>query len=618
MKKIILWIAVAGICCFAACSTEQKPVITDVTTLRLLPDENVVFGEDGGSRVVKVETNGESWDADATQQWVKIEPEEGSFRMTVAPNTSVEAMPDAVVTVTAIAGDMTDRVSFTVSQEGAAPAEMSLEPETETLRMLYGGSEMEFYVSSNKVWNAVSDQAWCTVTAKDEHTMVISAGENETFDPMPLAVVTVTAGVAPNAVVKTIAVSQEGRPEVVAADLSAAGSANCYVVSGAGTYMFNASVKGNNASTPGITPVTISPVSAELLWQDYYADGAGLIDDVKYERGYVYFSTGETFHAGNALIAAKDAAGEILWSWHIWCVAGLQAYAYNSYETGAEAFRVLDRNLGAVSNVPGNDYSLGLYYQWGRKDPFPAAAGHGDGTSRKDVDKAFCWSAPDDYTQPGYTARMYDAQGAVVNSEQNMKWIVEIGGKQVDDGVRNPMTFYYQVASSQADWLAMSDDNLWGNPYSGGKSYVFGKYKPAELSTGAGEKSIYDPCPVGYKVAPGNYWCETGMVYTTNYKSELMAYDAANFGYVYTRADGTKDWYPLAGRRQHSTAQAGKLYGISSSAFLWSSSPAADPSGEITDSQKQSAATVSVAKTAWTPVSSIRRASGMPVRCVKE
>lgn len=618
MKKIIvIGLMMVGFCCMMACSTKDEIVITDVTTLRLLPDEDVVFGERGGSMEIQVETNGKNWKAMTTQEWVKIETAANSFCITAAENTGIDAMPQAVVTVVASSEEDTDEVSFTVSQEGSAPAEMTVDPDVETLQFLYSGSNTEFYISSNKVWNVESDQTWCVVTKEDEHTMMVSVAENKTFEAMPLATVTLTAGVAPNAVVKTITVSQEGRPEVIVSDLSIGGTSNCYVVSEAGSYMFNACVKGNNATTPGITPTTISPVSAELLWQDYYADGAGIVNDVKYQNGYIYFTTGETFHAGNALIAAKDANGEILWSWHIWCVADLQAHPYNSYETGTEAFRVLDRNLGAISNEIGSDNALGFYYQWGRKDPFPAAAGNGDGSSRKDSNLAFGGSTPDDYTQAGYTAFMYDGEGKIINSSENMKWSCEIGGKQIEDAVRNPMQFYYQVSYTLTDWLQTPDDNLWGNPYADGKIYIFDTYKATEISTGEGVKTIYDPCPVGYKVAPGKYWCEAALVYQKLFSSPLLAPNTAYYGYVYTAADGAKDWYPLAGRRQNNSSSCGKLYGVSTTGFMWGSSPAADPV-EAAEGKKHQAAAISVSQSSWNPASAAARSSGMPVRCVKE
>ena len=51
-------------------------------------------------------------------------------------------------------------------------------------------------------------------------------------------------------------------------DLSAEGSANCYVLSEAGTYHFDGTVKGNGATTEGITlPTGLPTQSAGLIWE---------------------------------------------------------------------------------------------------------------------------------------------------------------------------------------------------------------------------------------------------------------------------------------------------------------------------------------------------------------
>ena len=158
---------------------------------------------------------------------------------------------------------------------------------------------------------------------------------------------------------------------------------------------------------------------------------------------------------------------------------------------------------------------------------------------------------------------------------------------------------------------------MWGNPYANGKIYVFDTYKTTEISTGKGVKTIYDPCPVGYKVAPGNYWSEAAVVYQKAFQSPLMAPNASYYGYVYTAADGAKDWYPLAGRRQNISISPGKLYGVSTTGFMWGSSPAADPA-EAADSKKHQATAISVSQTSWNPASAAARSSGMPIRCVRE
>ena len=63
--------------------------------------------------------------------------------------------------------------------------------------------------------------------------------------------------------------NNENEPGVNAVNLSASGTANCYVIDAAGEYAFDASVRGNGASSQGLeTPQPLSPSSAKLLWQD--------------------------------------------------------------------------------------------------------------------------------------------------------------------------------------------------------------------------------------------------------------------------------------------------------------------------------------------------------------
>ena len=146
-------------------------------------------------------------------------------------------------------------------------------------------------------------------------------------------------------------------------DLSAEGTANCYHVSRTGQYRFKA-VKGNTETTVGDVN------TVEVLWESFGTDVMPTVGDLIYTvlfiDGYVHFSTPETFANGNAVIAVKDANGDILWSWHIWCSEeGWQEHVYNN-----NAGTMMDRNLGATSATPGSVGALGLLYQWGRKDPF--------------------------------------------------------------------------------------------------------------------------------------------------------------------------------------------------------------------------------------------------------
>lgn len=146
-------------------------------------------------------------------------------------------------------------------------------------------------------------------------------------------------------------------------NLSAAGTANCYLVQGAGNYKFR-SVIGNTDGTVG------NVKSVEVLWESFGTDQmpnvGDLIASVSYKDGYIRFSTPETFKDGNAVIAAKNSKGTILWSWHIWCAE--EGWTEHVYANNAGT--MMDRNLGATSATPGDVGALGLLYQWGRKDPF--------------------------------------------------------------------------------------------------------------------------------------------------------------------------------------------------------------------------------------------------------
>ena len=184
-------------------------------------------------------------------------------------------------------------------------------------------------------------------------------------------------------------------------DLSSAGTANCYLAKKVNTwYKFKATVRGNGASTAAlISPTgsalaanaTISPASAELVWETNGHEQ--IIQGMILKDGYVYFKTGPAAE-GNAVVAVKDGSGNILWSWHIWKThfnlaeiptqtyqtnprGGMNGTIYADVLPAKRTLVMMNCNLGAASNIATNNAEVvktfGLYYQFGRKDPFPAA-----------------------------------------------------------------------------------------------------------------------------------------------------------------------------------------------------------------------------------------------------
>lgn len=151
-------------------------------------------------------------------------------------------------------------------------------------------------------------------------------------------------------------------------NLSAGGPANCYIVKPVfGTYSFDM-VKGNGTEPVG------DAVTAEILWETYNTASEvtpnSVIASVEIDGSKVRFSMPEHPLSGNAVIAVRDAEGVILWSWHIWVSDFDPDAKAQTYISGAV---MMDRNLGALNVTMGDEKSFGLYYQWGRKDPFPGA-----------------------------------------------------------------------------------------------------------------------------------------------------------------------------------------------------------------------------------------------------
>ena len=286
-------------------------------------------------------------------------------------------------------------------------------------------------------------------------------------------------------------------------DLSAGGTSNCYLVNEtvACSFKFFAGAKGN-AGLSASGSNSIKPVSADLLWATAGTTVPpatdGIVANVQLHDGYVHFDTRGV--RGNAVIAARDASGNILWSWHIWVVPGMDISAVSSANVRGplmDGHYWIDRNLGALANTEDDLTSAGLLYQWGRKDPF---------------------TSTNDYTS---SAAEYTDEQRVTGEE----WSLSTAATTVAESILHPTVFY-----AANNWLKTNDNSLWGE-----------------------EKTIYDPCPVGYKVVP-----------YTDFKQFALEKKTYGFNLSYNGVDA--GWFPMPGRRNKNT---GAMEYVTQYSHLW-------------------------------------------------
>ena len=336
-------------------------------------------------------------------------------------------------------------------------------------------------------------------------------------------------------------VSKEFRTSAPSAvDLSAAATANCYVVTQPGTYSFKANVRGNGVSSnldaeskKFEAAITVGDdCTADWLW----ASAEGLVSGVVLDKGSATIRFEAAAAKGNAVIALFDGDG-IVWSWHIWLT---DDPAVTLIAGSDPKYQFLDRNVGATSTAVDDVAAFGFFYQWGRKDPFIAASAvvNPEGSALPDGD-------------PFRTA----LEGAyVVNPAHAAAWTVVKNtdaaiapGQSVDYAAAHPMTFIAydtQVGSSGVGaWV--NDDNvkyaeLWGY----------------DFQNKTNRKTMFDPCPPGYKVPA---WYQEVMSDASKTTLEVAG--------EYQSRTYNGGYWPAQGYRMSS----GRLSNIGRYGYYWSS-----------------------------------------------
>ncbi|WP_304152744.1 hypothetical protein [Hoylesella buccalis] len=286
-------------------------------------------------------------------------------------------------------------------------------------------------------------------------------------------------------------------------------TANCYIVSAPGTYaiplVYGNAIKngqtnksaydtsrkcykdyqGNEISSPYI----IGGEKAKIIWQD----GNQVSNNVSIQNNNLVFTVDKShIKNGNAVVAVTDNKGVVMWSWHLWFTSP-EALNTTTLEKGTNIINV-------VAKEP-----LGLaYVKW-------LQSKNSNGTARTEDRHIKIKLKQNDNN--GQTATVEIIQKPVYYREINTTSYqfgrkdpmpnidvagfniepAETDGKRIQDFIQNPGTFY-TGAHLYSEFNNGETYSLWASNTT---------LENHDLTNT--NKSIYDPCPAGFKVLPVAY-----------------------------------------------------------------------------------------------------------------
>ena len=388
-------------------------------------------------------------------------------------------------------------------------------------------------------------------------------------------------------------------------------TANCYVINAKGYYklplVYGNAIKNGAANTASYTYTVNSENKAYshngsyfidnpniaalvgkisnkiydcvLCWQD----ANGLISDVQLSAAdadgmqYLMFKVTEAGLApGNAVVAVRDNTDShtILWSWHIWCTPADLNSTIRVTNASKSQFDFLHVPVGwvslngsllyyqersmivklrqesgkiaylRISQQAGNDVRQGTagyapFYQYGRKDPMLPS----NGTNVASSD-----AIGTDHTQ-------YPTNGTYL-------WNISSTDQQrsIPASIKNPNSFFKN--SKTNNWCGGdygTSQRFWNASVTG----VNG------LTDQRVVKTIYDPCPVGFAVAPSGAF--TGFTTTAANSDAVSEFNVSGSWqdgyYFYTNGKGSETiFFPALGFRAHDT---GKVTSVGIRCFVW-------------------------------------------------
>lgn len=333
--------------------------------------------------------------------------------------------------------------------------------------------------------------------------------------------------------------------EVTTSEVVAEHKSNSYLVT-PGTTVTIPVARANESKLGGQIGASDN-LTAELVWMD----NVGVVDAVEtYGTGadgnvVVYAGTTE----GNAVVAVK-VGDEIKWSWHIWVSQNAGNIGTVELPSGA---KLMDRNLGATSTTVSNIGAVGVQFQFGRKDPFTASASFGNPSE----------------------VLLFDLEG------NNPEIALEENPTTLTFATAHPHTF---IKSQWADWSTETVNDWWKSE--------------------DGSKTVYDPCPEGWRVPALEAYAGWSAKEGENYAYFDTTLEG---GHMFTY-NGQSNFFPYTGYRE----VGGTMDATANFGNLWVNAPIDGNAGI------GSALSPSYGVGGVTDVNGAPRGRALSIRCVKE
>lgn len=328
-------------------------------------------------------------------------------------------------------------------------------------------------------------------------------------------------------------------------------TANCYVVKEAGYYsiplVYGNAIKNGSSNTPAYTKIDGTythdfvnykdiPISSPYIETDTntsvssveltMADTSGVFGEMSIMNGtpckLLKFKIENIPATGaNGVVSVLDGDGVVMWSWHIWVWADDLTPIEIQNKTNVKYY-ILPVNLATKKDSKSTGNMYNWFYQWGRHVPsLPPAS----------------YSNNEDATNYGVKTFANSSTSATTYGE----------------GIRNPNIMYYHKSSSNKyNWF--------------GESSYFNLWDAACIKAGASDnnvvKTVYDPCPAGFKIPNGNTFSRFS-------KTNVVGKFSNGWKFKRSSNDTVGVFFPATGRR---TPNSSGVSYLTSDGYVWVSS----------------------------------------------